>query len=49
MRCVDEGSAGKEILKEEGAISLIPSSTGVAGRLEQLNLNTQAQSVCSRF
>jgi len=29
-------------------MSLMPSSTSVAGRLKQLNLNTQAQSVCSR-
>ena len=27
---------------------LAPSSTNVAGRLEQLSMNTEAQSVCSR-
>jgi len=42
-----ENSAGREISKEEGANSLIPSSTSVAGRLEQLYLNTQTQTVCS--
>jgi len=40
------GSAGKRISKEEGVMSLIPSSTVVAGRLKQLNLNTQTESVC---
>jgi len=39
--------AGKEISEEEGDKPLIPSSTSVAGRLEQLQLNTQAQTVCS--
>jgi len=44
-------SAGKQISQEEGAKSLIPSSTVLlaAGRLKQLYMNMQAQSVCSRF
>ncbi len=35
-------------MQEEGADRLSPSSTDVAGKLEPLNLNTQAQSVCVR-
>jgi len=40
-----ESSAGRGISKEEGVMPLIPSSTNVAGRFEQLSMNTQAQSV----
>jgi hypothetical protein len=41
------GSGGREISKEEERVNfLAPSSTNVAGKLKQLNLNTQAQSVC---
>jgi len=40
-------SAEKEISQEEGNSRLASSSTSVAGCFEQLNLNMQAQSVCS--
>jgi hypothetical protein len=44
------GYGGRESSKEEERVNcLVPSSTNVAGGLKQLNLNTQAQSVCSRF
>jgi len=34
--------------EDDGVCSSVLSSFNVGGRLEQLNLNTQAQSVCSR-
>jgi hypothetical protein len=48
IKHVDACSAGREISEEEGNNSLTPSSSSVAGRLKQLNLNMQTQSVCSR-
>ncbi len=44
-----QGSAGKRISEEEGNFSLIPSSTNVVGKFEQLYVNMQVQSVCSQF
>jgi hypothetical protein len=38
-------AVGKGSSEEEGNYPLVPSSTNVAGSFEQLNLNTQAQSV----
>jgi len=45
-----QGSAGERISEEEERFNFFaPSSTVVVGRLEQLYLNTQVQSVCSQF
>jgi len=38
----------KNCVQEEGDYRLSPSSTSVAGRLDQLSMNMQTQSVCSR-
>ena len=42
---VARGAAGKEISREEGAFSLMPSSTDVAGFLFMASLNMGARSV----
>ncbi len=44
-----QGSGGKRISEEEGNFSLIPSSTNVVGKFEQLYVNMQVQSVCWQF
>ncbi len=45
LRC---SFVGREISEEEGSYSLMSSSSSVAGRLKQLNLDMQGQSACSR-
>jgi len=42
------GFGGVGVKEEERFIGSAPSSSIVVGRLEQLNLNMQAQSVCLR-